>query len=125
LGFPGCRIGLRVDRDQLAVNGDVVSHDTRYFLTSLDPARVTAAQLLAHVRDHWQIENSHFFLKDRWWDEDRHATRRPGLADCLAILNSAAVTVLRCCHPPDKPLRARADHIAWCPTRGLQLLGLT
>ena len=125
MGFPGCQIGLRVDRDVLAANGDIVSHDSRYFLTSLDPARITAAQLLAHVRDHWQIENSHFFLKDRWWDEDRHATRRPGLADCLAILNSVAVSVLRCCYPPDQPLRARADHIAWNPTRGLQLLGFT
>jgi hypothetical protein len=115
---------LRVDRDVLAANGDIVSHDSRYFLTSLDPGQVTAKLLLAHVRDHWPIENSHFFLKDRWWDEDRHATRRPGLAQCLAILNSAAVTVLRCCQSTDAPLRAQADYIAWFPTRGLQLLGL-
>ena len=86
--------------------------------------RVTAAQLLAYVRDHWQIENSHFFLKDRWWDEDRHATRRPGLAERLAMLNSVAVTVLRCSYPSKQPLRARADHIAWNPTLGLQILGL-
>jgi predicted transposase YbfD/YdcC len=124
LSFPSCRIGLRVDRDLLAANGDVVSHDSRYFLTSLDPSQLTADQLLGHVRDHWQIENSHFFLKDRWWDEDRHATRRPGLAQRLAILNSAAVTVLRCHQSTDQPLRAQADHIAWFPTRGLQLLGL-
>ncbi|HEX4129761.1 MAG TPA: transposase [Pirellulales bacterium] len=122
--FPGCRIAVRVDRDVLDARGAVKSHDTRYFLTSLDPSRVTAAQLLAYVRDHWQVENSHFFLKDRWWDEDRHATRRPGLAERLAMLNSAAVTVLRCCYPPDKPLRARADYIAWNPTLGLQLLKL-
>jgi len=115
---------MRVDRDVLDNAGTLVSHDTRYLLTSLDPSRVTAAQLLAYVRDHWQIENSHFFLKDRWWDEDRHATRRPGLAERLAMLNSVAVTVLRCSYPSKQPLRARADHIAWNPTLGLQLLGL-
>jgi hypothetical protein len=40
------------------------------------------------------------------------------------MLNSAAVTVLRCCYPEDQPLRARADYIAWQPALGLELLGL-
>jgi Transposase DDE domain len=115
---------LRVDRDLIAADGSVLSRDSRYFVTSLDPARVTAAQLLAYARNHWQIENNHFFVKDRWWDEDRHATRRPGLAECLAFFNSAALTALSCLYSPDQPLRARADAIAWNPTLGLQLLGL-
>jgi predicted transposase YbfD/YdcC len=126
LAFPGCRIALRVDRDVLAADGAVQLHDSRYFITSLAPEAVTAAELLAHVRAHWQIENSHFFPKDRWWDEDRHHTRRPGLAECLANLNSLALTLLRCSYPDDgHPLRARADSIKWQPALGLQLLGLT
>lgn len=124
LAFPGCRIALRVDRDVLDDAGATILHDTRYFVTSLAPERVSASRLLEYVRDHWQVENSHFFLKDRWWDEDRHHTRRPGLAECLAMLNSAAVTALRCCYPADEPLRARADYIAWQPALGLELLGL-
>lgn len=124
MGFPGCRIALRVDRDLIATDGTLVSHDTRYFVTSLDPATVTAQQLLAYVRGHWQVENSCFFLKDRWWDEDRHPTRRPGLSEVFAQLNSCATTVLRASYPPDEPLRARADSIAWNPRLGLQLLGL-
>jgi predicted transposase YbfD/YdcC len=124
LAFPGCRIALRVDRDLIAADGSIVSHDSRYFVTSLDPDRVTAVDLLAHVRNHWQIENNHFFVKDRWWDEDRHSTRRPGLAECLAILNSAALTTLQCLYPPGQPLRARADAIAWNPSLGLRLIGL-
>ena len=125
LAFPSCRIALRVDRDVLAADGSVQMHDSRYFITSLAPEVVTAAELLAYVRAHWQIENSHFFLKDRWWDEDRHHTRRPGLGECLANLNSLALTVLRCSYPDDRhPLRARADSIKWQPALGLQLLGL-
>ncbi len=72
---------MRVDRDVSDDDGTVRHSDTRYFVTSLDPAKTTHAQLLAHVRGHWQIENSLFFVKDRWWDEDRHWTRRPGVAE--------------------------------------------
>lgn len=116
---------LRVDRDVVADDGTVRLSDTRYFLTSLDPGSVTAAELLAAVRAHWQIENSLFFLKDRWWDEDRHWTRRPGVAEWLTHLTSAATTVLRLLGPPKLPIRARADRIAWKPTLGLAMLGLT
>jgi predicted transposase YbfD/YdcC len=123
LDFAGCQIALRVDRDVLAANGDVVSHDSRYFVASIDPGQIAADRLLDHVRDHWQVENSLFFVKDRWWDEDRHATRRPGLAPCLALLNSYALTVLRRSQQCDEPLRACADRIAWLPSIGLKLLG--
>lgn len=124
LGFAGCRIALRVDHDVIAADGTTTLHDTRYFLSSCDPGSVTADQLLRTVRDHWQIENSLHFTKDRWWDEDRHWTRRPGLAEHLAVLNTAALSVLSTRCSPDKPLRAHADLHAWLPTRALQLLGL-
>jgi len=116
-------MAVRVDRDVIAADGRQLSHDRRFFLTALDPDQVTAAGLLAAVRAHWQVENSLFFGKDRWWDEDRHWTRRPGLSAWLAQLTSAAMTVLRACCPPQQPLRAHADAIAWNPRRGLQLLG--
>ena len=109
----------------IAADGAVLLSETRYFLTSLDPERVSAAELLTAVRAHWQIENSLFFLKDRWWDEDRHWTRRPGVAEWLTQLTSAATTVLRALGQPGLPIRARADYIAWNPRLGLPLLGLT
>lgn len=115
----------------IADDGAVRLSETRYFLTSLDPNRVTAPELLAAVRGHWQIENCLFFLKDRWWDEDRHWTRRPGVAEWLTQLTSAATIALRLLGVQMKssrrkplPLRARADYIAWKPTLGLALLGL-
>jgi len=124
LGFPGCRVALRVDRDLIDADGAIVSHDTRYFITSRDPSNVTAHELLAVVRGHWQVENSLFFLKDRWWDEDRHPLRRPGLGEVFAQLNSCAASALRASYPNNQPVRARADSIAWNPQLGLQLLGL-
>jgi hypothetical protein len=40
-------------------------------------------------------ENRLHFIKDRWWDEDRQWSTRVGLAECLASLRDAALTVLR------------------------------
>jgi predicted transposase YbfD/YdcC len=98
--------------------------DTRYFLASLDPGLVTADELLAYARAHWQVENSLFFVKDRWWDEDRHWTRRAGVAEWLTQLTTAATTVLRLRGSPKLPLRGRADLIAWKPAFGIAMLGL-
>ena len=125
LAFPGCQIALRVDRDVIADDGAVRLSDTRYFLTSVDPATIRADELLAAVRNHWQIENSVFFVKDRWWDEDRHWTRRPGLSEWLAQLTTAATMVLRIFRSSSEPLRAHADYINWDPCQGLEILGLT
>jgi predicted transposase YbfD/YdcC len=77
LDLPDCQIALRVDRELRDDRGEIVLHDTRYYVSSLDPDQVTAADLLRHIRQHWRIENSLHFLKDRWWDEDLHHTRRP------------------------------------------------
>jgi predicted transposase YbfD/YdcC len=122
LDLPDCRIALRVDREVRSPTGEVLSHDVRYFITSLDPDCVTAADLLRYVRNHWRVENGLHFTKDRWWDEDRHHTRRPGLSACLAAINNAAISIHRLRSPPHLPVRAAADHIAWNPARGLRIL---
>ena len=122
LHLPGCQIALRVDRELRTAAGEVVLHDTRYYLSSLNPNEVTAAELLQYVRDHWRIENNRHFLKDRWWDEDRHHTRRPGLSACLAAINNAALSIHHLRSVPQLPVRAAADYIAWRPSIGLRML---
>lgn len=114
LSFPGLRIVLRVD-SEVRKRGCEPARETRYFATSLDPDRVSPAGLLRHVRGHWQVENSLHFIKDRWWDEDRHYSKRPRVAEGLAVLLNAVVTVLAVTADPDddRPLRARADALGW------------
>lgn len=106
-----------------SADGTLLLHDSRYFLTSVDPDAVTPADLHVDVRGHWQVENCLHFVKDRWWDEDRHYTKRPGLAECFASLTNAALSVLRLIHPPDTALRATAEAIQWRPFSFLQQLG--
>jgi predicted transposase YbfD/YdcC len=114
---------LRVDRRTKDRQGRSTC-ETRYFITSLDPATVTPGQLLKCIRGHWQVENSLHFVKDRWWDEDRRWSRRPGLAERLASLANAALTLLRLTIGTNpRPLRAYADELCWNPLRALNLIG--
>jgi hypothetical protein len=109
LSFPGLRAVARVDCETRRPGG-VPTTETRYFATSLDPGRVAPARLLGLIRGHWQIENSLHYVKDRWWDEDRHVCRRPGLAAGFTAL----LTALRAtgCDATEGPMRG-ADALCW------------
>ena len=106
-----------------SANGELLSRESRYFVTSLDPDLVRPSELQAYIRGHWQVENCLHFVKDRWWDEDRHYTKRPGLAEAFASLTNAALAVLRLLHTPGRPLRATAERIQWRPAPTLSPLG--
>ena len=97
---------------------------TRYFATSLDPAAVSAAEVLRLIRGHWCVENNPHYEPDRWWDEDRHTCRRPGLAERFTTLLSAAVSVLAVLEPGARkePLNARADALNGDIGRAVKLL---
>ena len=105
-------------------DGTEISHERRFYITSLDPSKVSPKKLLRLIRGHWQVENCLHFVKDRWWDEDRHWTKRPGLASVFASLTNAAISVLRLFPGAEKILRARAEQIQWNPKKALDTLGL-
>jgi len=123
LSFPGLRILLRVD-SETRPSGTAATTETRYFATAVDPGRMTPDELLAAVRGHWQVENGLHYIKDRWWDEDRHYSKQPGVALGFAVLLNAVVTVLRASGDPEdaRPLRARADALAWDVEQALELM---
>lgn len=113
-----------MERLVTAPDGQIVSRDVRYFVSSLDPGQVTPEELLQHVRKHWHIDNCLHFVKDRWWDEYRHWTKRPGLAERLSLLSSAALSVLRLLFGDSQlPLRRLTDRICWKPSLALAKLG--
>ncbi len=122
--FPGIELILRVD-SEVRLRGTVTRHETRYFIASLSADEVSPEQLMRLVRGHWCVENGLHFIKDRWWDEDRQWSIRPGLAERLASLRNAALTVLRLIPglPDDLPIRARADHLGRRLRKALKLIG--
>lgn len=114
-------------RADLAVSAAGVPdrHETRYFVTSLPADAVSPGELMRWVRGHWCVENGLHFLKDRWWDEDRQWSTRPGLAERLATLRNAALTALHVLPnvPDDLPIRGRADHLGRKLPKALKFIG--
>ena len=99
--------------------------ETRYLIASLSGEEVSPKRLMQLVRGHWSVENGLHFIKDRWWDEDRQWSRRPGLAERLATLRDAVVTALRLLPDvaDDLPIRARADHLGRKLDKALKFIG--
>ena len=125
LGIPGCQIIFRVDREVYGKNNLLESHDVRYFLSSLDPGKVTPSDLQKLVRDHWQVETSLHFVKDRWWEEDRHYLERPGLGQAWIALTNAALSVLRLLQIPGQPLTQTAENFHHSPRKALKIFGFS
>ena len=122
--FPGLELILRLDLE-VSVAGSPVSRESRYFATSLSADEVSPERLLRLARGHWCVENGLHFIKDRWWDEDRQWSTRPGLAERLAMLRDAALTALQVLPgvPDDMPIRARADHLGRKLRKALKYIG--
>jgi hypothetical protein len=70
------------------------------------------------------VENGLHFIKDRWWEEDRRYSTRPRAALGFAVLLNAVVAVLRASADPEdgRPLRARADALAWDVQQAIDLM---
>jgi predicted transposase YbfD/YdcC len=102
-----------------------IRSETRHLIASLSGDEVSPKRLMALVRGHWSIENGLHFIKDRWWDEDRQWSTRPGLAERLATLRDAALTALRLLPgvEEDLPIRARADHLGRNLRKALKFIG--
>ena len=122
--FPGIRLILRVDAE-VTQAGVASRSETRYLIASVSGDAVSPKRLLEWVRGPWSVENGLHFIKDRWWDEDRQWSRRPGLAERLAMLRDAALTALRLLPgvADDLPIRARADHLARNLRKALNFIG--
>ena len=122
--FPGIELILRLDLD-VSATGTPDRHETRYFVGSSSADEVSPPQLMRRVRGHWCVENGLHFIKDRWWDEDRQWSTRPGLAERLAMLRDAALTALHVLPgvPEDLPIRGRADHLGRKLRKALKFIG--
>jgi predicted transposase YbfD/YdcC len=122
--FPAIKLILRVDLEVRAQDGSV-RRETRDFITSLSGEKVSPSRLMRLVRGHWCVENGLHFIKDRWWDEDRQWSTRPGLAERLAALRDAALTALRLVTdvPENMPIRGRADHLGRNMRKALKFIG--
>jgi hypothetical protein len=115
---------LRVE-SEVTKAGASAALEARSLVTSLGADDVGPQRLMGWVRGHWGVEDGLHFLKDRWWDEDRQWSIRPGLAERLAALRDGALAALRLIPglPNDLPIRARADHLGRRLRKALKFIG--
>ena len=69
-----------------------ISSQIRYFISSLD---IEAAQMLEHVRKHWEVENKLHWSLDITFREDYSRVRKGHAPENLAIIRKMALNLLR------------------------------
>jgi len=76
--------------------GSEISHETRYYLSSLPPDTPDLAKTaLAAVRKHWEIENGLHWVLDIGFREDESRIRQGHAAENMAVLRHIALNLLK------------------------------
>jgi hypothetical protein len=72
IDFPHvCQTGC-IRREVFALDGQRVSKEYAWIITSSTPEQICAADLHDYVRGHWGIENKSHYVRDTTWYEDAH-----------------------------------------------------
>jgi predicted transposase YbfD/YdcC len=119
---PNCRTVLCTIRE-VWKEGQLLSCEKRYFVSSLDAQVVLPERFLELVQGHWQIDNRLHLIKDRWWDDDRQVLFRPGLGEIWSALTDLALSLLRSVGEKGKTMPRRAMQVAQKPLNYLKMLG--
>lgn len=93
-----------------------------YGITSLSAEEADAKQLLAFVRDHWQIENGLHYVRDVTLGEDACRVRKEAAPQVLAALRNAVVHLLTEVESDSRP--AAIEHLQTRPEEAQKLIGI-
>lgn len=110
------KLPLRLDRDWPGLTAicrierirelkDRCSREVIYAITSLPADKLDPAALLKLSRDHWQIENTLFHVRDVTFREDACRVRTGSAPLALAAIRTAVLNHIR--HTGQKPRPAR------------------
>jgi hypothetical protein len=109
--WPGLKAICRIER--IRELKDRCSREVIYAITSLDPAVHGAARLLQLSRDHWQIENSLFHVRDVTFREDHCRVRTGSAPQALAAIRDAALNLIRKTGQKPRPAREAFAEQKW------------
>jgi len=119
--IPGCRSLLRLDKE-VRRKGQLLSFETRYFVSSLDPDEVSPATFQEIILRHWEVENCLHWQKDRNYEEDKHSFQDGG--DVWTVLTNIAVSLTGLLRRGERTLREVAERCLADPTATAERLGL-
>lgn len=92
---------------------DRCSREVIYAITSLDPAVHGPARLLQLSRDHWQIENTLFHVRDVTFREDHCRVRTGSAPQALAAIRDATLNLIRKTGQKPRPAREAFAEQKW------------
>lgn len=101
--WPGITAICRIER--LRETKNRCSREVIYAITSLAADRLDAASLLKLSRDHWQIENRLFHVRDVTFMEDASRVRTGSAPQVMAELRNATLTIIRRKNKKPRPTR--------------------
>ena len=120
--IPGCRALLRLDKE-VRRKGKSPSFETRYFVSSLDPDKVSAAEFQEIILGHWEVENCLHMLKDRDFSEDKHVIDPLGWGKTWTVLTNMALLLTRLLRNGERTLREIWECCSADPTNTAERLG--
>lgn len=106
--WPGLTAICRIER--IRELKDRCSREVIYAITSLPANKLAPAALLQLSRDHWQIENCLFHVRDVTFQEDASRVRTGEAPKVMAELRNATLTIIR--QDGGKPRPAREAYAA-------------
>lgn len=101
--WPGLTAICRIERTRELK--DRCSREVIYAITSLPSTKLDAAALLQLSRDHWQIENVLFHVRDVTFKEDASRVRSGSAPKIMAEIRNAALTMIRRSGHKPRPAR--------------------
>jgi predicted transposase YbfD/YdcC len=123
-GFPHARGAILLERYvTIKKNGRWTMRNCEavLYITSLDPAQASPADLLALIRGHWTVEHLHW-LRDTVWQEDKSTLRAGNAPQVMSALTNLVITAFRLQGVTKITEETRRN--AQNPHRPLQLLDL-
>jgi predicted transposase YbfD/YdcC len=93
LDWPGVAQVGQVESE--VVKDGKITHETRYFITSVSRSVADAGQLLKWARGHWSIENRSHYVRDVTMGEDSSRIRKRSGPQVMAAMRNATIGFLR------------------------------
>ena len=120
-GIPGCRALIRLNKE-VRRDGKVLYEETRYFMSSLDPDKVSPAEFQAYILGHWEVESLHWH-KDRYYREDKHVLG-DAVGKTWTVLTNIAVSLARLLRKGERTLKEVRENCRLDPITPAETFGL-
>ncbi|WP_184752030.1 ISAs1 family transposase [Streptosporangium album] len=95
LDFPHAAQLFRIVRHVADLDGHGTSKEVAYGITNAPPDVAGPAHLSTYVRQHWSVENSEHYVRDRTFHEDDCQARTGQLPHVLATLRNLVISTFR------------------------------